>query len=110
MKRGQRKVATGRHVDTLLVVMEPYYKVLETARRRAELGRELGIRYSDPRQLLTLPPDGIGLNLLAPVGRPAHRSLSGTVSGGCQLLRSSAHPKTGSTADWPFLGLRAGAT
>jgi CO dehydrogenase maturation factor len=35
--------ATGRHVDTLLVVMEPYYKALETARRCAELGRELGI-------------------------------------------------------------------
>ena len=34
---------TGRHVDTLLVVMEPYYKSLETARRCAELGRELGI-------------------------------------------------------------------
>jgi CO dehydrogenase maturation factor len=34
---------TGRHVDTLLVVIEPYYKALETARRCAELGRELGI-------------------------------------------------------------------
>jgi CO dehydrogenase maturation factor len=34
---------TGRHVDTLLAVMEPYYKALETARRCAELGRELGI-------------------------------------------------------------------
>ena len=31
---------TGRHVDALLVVMEPYYKSLETARRCAELGRE----------------------------------------------------------------------
>lgn len=35
--------ATGRHVDTLLVTLEPYYKALETARRCAELGRELGI-------------------------------------------------------------------
>lgn len=34
---------TGRHVDTLLVTMEPYFKSLETARRTAELGRELGI-------------------------------------------------------------------
>jgi CO dehydrogenase maturation factor len=34
---------TGRHVDLLLVVMEPYYKALETARRCSELGRELGI-------------------------------------------------------------------
>jgi CO dehydrogenase maturation factor len=34
---------TGRHVDTLLVTLEPYYKALETARRSAELGRELGI-------------------------------------------------------------------
>lgn len=34
---------TGRHVDTLLVILEPYYKALETARRAAELGRELGV-------------------------------------------------------------------
>jgi CO dehydrogenase maturation factor len=34
---------TARHVDTLVVVLEPYYKALETARRCAELGRELGI-------------------------------------------------------------------
>jgi CO dehydrogenase maturation factor len=35
---------TGRHVDTLLVVLEPYYKALETARKAASLGRELGVR------------------------------------------------------------------
>jgi CO dehydrogenase maturation factor len=34
---------TDRHVDTLLVVLEPYFKALETARRCAELGLELGI-------------------------------------------------------------------
>lgn len=34
---------TGRHVDTLLVTLEPYYKALETSRRCAELGRELDI-------------------------------------------------------------------
>ena len=34
---------TGRHVDTLVVTLEPYYKSLETARRCAELGREIGI-------------------------------------------------------------------
>jgi CO dehydrogenase maturation factor len=34
---------TGRHVDTLVVMMEPYYRALETARRTAELGIELGI-------------------------------------------------------------------
>jgi len=34
---------TGRHVDTLLVTLEPYYKSLETARRCAELAREIGI-------------------------------------------------------------------
>ena len=34
---------TDRHVDTLLVVLEPYFKALETAWRCAELGRELGI-------------------------------------------------------------------
>lgn len=35
---------TARHVDTLLVILEPYYKALETARRAAQLGRELGVR------------------------------------------------------------------
>lgn len=34
---------TARHVDALLVTLEPYYKALETGRRSAELGRELGI-------------------------------------------------------------------
>ena len=34
---------TGRHVDTLIVTLEPYYKSLETARCCAELGREIGI-------------------------------------------------------------------
>ncbi len=34
---------TGRHVDTLLVVLEPYYKALETGRRAADLGKELGV-------------------------------------------------------------------
>lgn len=34
---------TSRHVDTLLVVLEPYYKALETGRRAADLGRELGV-------------------------------------------------------------------
>lgn len=34
---------TGKHVDTLVVMMEPYYRALETARRTAELGEEMGI-------------------------------------------------------------------
>ena len=34
---------TGRHVDTLVVVLEPYFKALETGRRAAELGKELGV-------------------------------------------------------------------
>ena len=34
---------TDRHVDILLLVTEPYFKALETARRAAELARELGI-------------------------------------------------------------------
>ncbi len=34
---------TDRHVDTLLVVAEPYFKALETARRCVELARELKI-------------------------------------------------------------------
>ncbi len=35
---------TARHVDTLLVILEPYYKALETGRRAAELGREIGVQ------------------------------------------------------------------
>lgn len=35
---------TARHVDTLLVMLEPYYKALETGRRAAELGREMGVQ------------------------------------------------------------------
>ncbi|MEO5722138.1 MAG: AAA family ATPase [Chthoniobacterales bacterium] len=34
---------TDRYVDMLLVVTEPYFKALETARRCTELARELGI-------------------------------------------------------------------
>jgi len=34
---------TDRHVDMLLIVTEPYFKALETARRCAELAKELGI-------------------------------------------------------------------
>lgn len=34
---------TDRHVDLLVVVTEPYFKALETARRCTELARELGI-------------------------------------------------------------------
>lgn len=34
---------TARNVDTLLAVMEPYYKSMETAARVVELGRELGV-------------------------------------------------------------------
>ncbi len=35
---------TARHVDTLLVILEPYYKALETGRRAAELAREIGVQ------------------------------------------------------------------
>lgn len=35
---------TARHVDTLLVVGEPYFKSLETALRSFTLARELGIK------------------------------------------------------------------
>ncbi len=34
---------TARHVDTLLVVGEPYFKSLETARRSFALARDLGL-------------------------------------------------------------------
>lgn len=36
--------ATVRHVDTLLVVTEPYYRSLEAAKRLIRLARELEIR------------------------------------------------------------------
>jgi len=39
MRRG-----TVRHVDTMLVVTEPYFRSLETSGRLAALGRELGLR------------------------------------------------------------------
>jgi CO dehydrogenase maturation factor len=35
---------TARHVDTLLVIGEPYFKSLETAHRSFTLARELGIK------------------------------------------------------------------
>ena len=38
MRRG-----TVRHVDTMLIVTEPYFRSLETAGRLADLGREIGI-------------------------------------------------------------------
>lgn len=34
---------TVRHVDVLLIVVEPYYRALETAGRMAPLARDLGI-------------------------------------------------------------------
>ena len=36
---------TPRHADMLLIVLEPYYKSLETGRRVAELARELGTKH-----------------------------------------------------------------
>lgn len=35
---------TPRHADTVLVMLEPYYRALETGRRIAELARELGVK------------------------------------------------------------------
>ncbi len=34
---------TGRHVNRFLAILEPYYRSMETARRVADLARELGI-------------------------------------------------------------------
>ena len=34
---------TATHADTMLLIAEPYFKSLETARRMAELGRQLGL-------------------------------------------------------------------
>ena len=38
MRRG-----TVRHVETMLIVTEPYFRSLETAARLADLGHEIGI-------------------------------------------------------------------
>ncbi len=35
---------TARHVDTLLVILEPYYKALEVGRQAARMARELGVQ------------------------------------------------------------------
>ena len=35
---------TARYADTMLLVAEPYFKSLETARRMAVLGRDLGLQ------------------------------------------------------------------
>jgi CO dehydrogenase maturation factor len=45
MEAGLEHLSRGtvRHVDRLLVVMEPYFRSLETGRRTAELAAELGI-------------------------------------------------------------------
>src|SRR5512141_1661250 len=34
---------TGRHLSRFMAVVEPYYRSMETARRTAELARELGV-------------------------------------------------------------------
>jgi CO dehydrogenase maturation factor len=34
---------TAQYAETMLIVVEPYYKSLETGRRMARLGRDLGI-------------------------------------------------------------------
>lgn len=45
MEAGVEHLSRGtvRHVDRLLVVIEPYFRSLETGKRTVELGRELGI-------------------------------------------------------------------
>src|SRR5215212_6608992 len=35
---------TARYADTMLTVVEPYYKSMETARRMAALGQDLGLK------------------------------------------------------------------
>jgi CO dehydrogenase maturation factor len=36
---------TAQHVETMLIVIEPYYKSMETAARLHELAHELGVRH-----------------------------------------------------------------
>lgn len=45
MEAGVEHLSRGtvRHVDRLLVVIEPYFRSLETGKRTVELGTELGI-------------------------------------------------------------------
>lgn len=68
---------TERGVDALLVVLEPYFKALETGRRAAELGRELGVprvlavanklRDDDDRAAVLAFADQHGLEVVAEV-------------------------------------------
>jgi CO dehydrogenase maturation factor len=70
---------TARHVDTLLLVTEPYYRSLETVRRLAQLARELPIpaigvvankvRNDDELEAITEFCGRHGLELLAVVPR-----------------------------------------
>src|SRR5215217_3149895 len=36
---------TARYADTMLTVVEPYYKSMETARRMASLAQDLGLKH-----------------------------------------------------------------
>jgi CO dehydrogenase maturation factor len=68
---------TPRHVDTILAVLEPYYRSLETGARVLDLSRELGIarayavgnklRNDEDRQAVEAFCRSRGLTLLASV-------------------------------------------
>ncbi|WP_179137348.1 hypothetical protein [Candidatus Entotheonella palauensis] len=46
MEAGLEHLSRGtiRHVDTMLIIVEPYFRSMETGARMHTLGRELGIR------------------------------------------------------------------
>ena len=46
---------TAQYAETMLVVVEPYYKSLETGRRMSLLGKDLGIPLARMRDMPTLP-------------------------------------------------------
>ena len=77
---------TGRHVDTLVVMMEPYYRALETARRTAELGGELGI------DRVVAVANKIRDDSTGTPWRPMHAPTISTSSAKCRSTTSSGEP------------------
>jgi CO dehydrogenase maturation factor len=79
MEAGLEHLSRGtvRHVDTLLTVIEPYFKSMETAARMTELGHELGlsrvyavankVRSDEDQQALQQFCEQRGLQLIASV-------------------------------------------
>ena len=94
MRRG-----TVRHVDTMLVVTEPYFRSLETAGRLADLGREFGllrivavankVRTSDEEQAIRDYCDRHSIEVGALI--PFDPAVTGADNAGLALLDVAPH-------------------